>query len=162
MEQIYTQIRQYIDENRQPMLNLWRDLVNTESGTLQIDGVNAVCSILRREMENAGATLRERNRIAREIHDNVGHMLSRSILQMGALITIHNGMTLRSAEITMLEQTRTKVMARPMPTAPETVVVTASAEQQPSTRRRTGFSRMIPAVKTFHLLGFSFIVTAPP
>ena len=39
MEQIYTQIRQYIDENRQPMLNLWRELVNTESGTLQIDGV---------------------------------------------------------------------------------------------------------------------------
>lgn len=31
------------------------------------------------------ATLRERNRIAREIHDNVGHMLSRSILQLGAL-----------------------------------------------------------------------------
>ena len=28
MEQIYTQIRRYIDENRQPMLNLWRDLVN--------------------------------------------------------------------------------------------------------------------------------------
>ncbi|MBP3488592.1 MAG: sensor histidine kinase [Roseburia sp.] len=35
------------------------------------------------------ATLRERNRIAREIHDNVGHMLSRSILQVGALMTIH-------------------------------------------------------------------------
>lgn len=35
------------------------------------------------------ATLRERNRIAREIHDNVGHMLSRSILQMGALTTIY-------------------------------------------------------------------------
>ena len=35
------------------------------------------------------ATLRERNRIAREIHDNVGHMLSRSILQMGALGTIY-------------------------------------------------------------------------
>lgn len=31
------------------------------------------------------ATLCERNRIAREIHDNVGHMLSRSILQLGAL-----------------------------------------------------------------------------
>ncbi len=31
------------------------------------------------------ATLKERNRIAREIHDNVGHMLSRSILQLGAL-----------------------------------------------------------------------------
>lgn len=35
------------------------------------------------------ATLRERNRIAREIHDNVGHMLSRSILQIGALATIY-------------------------------------------------------------------------
>lgn len=35
------------------------------------------------------ATLRERNRIAREIHDNVGHLLSRSILQMGALQTIY-------------------------------------------------------------------------
>lgn len=37
------------------------------------------------------ATLRERNRIAREIHDNVGHMLSRSILQIGALSTIYRG-----------------------------------------------------------------------
>ena len=35
------------------------------------------------------ATLKERNRIAREIHDNVGHMLTRSILQMGALMTIY-------------------------------------------------------------------------
>ncbi len=35
------------------------------------------------------ATLRERNRIAREIHDNVGHMLSRSILQIGALMAIN-------------------------------------------------------------------------
>ncbi len=35
------------------------------------------------------ATLRERNRIAREIHDNVGHMLTRSLLQSGALIIIN-------------------------------------------------------------------------
>ena len=34
------------------------------------------------------ATLNERNRIAREIHDNIGHMLSRSILQVGALLAI--------------------------------------------------------------------------
>lgn len=34
------------------------------------------------------ATLKERNRIAREIHDHVGHTLSRSILQIGALLTI--------------------------------------------------------------------------
>lgn len=35
------------------------------------------------------ATLTERNRIAREIHDNVGHMLTRAILQMGALIVVN-------------------------------------------------------------------------
>ncbi len=35
------------------------------------------------------ATLSERNRIAREIHDNVGHILSRSILQLGAIMAIH-------------------------------------------------------------------------
>lgn len=35
------------------------------------------------------ATLKERNRIAREIHDNVGHMLSRSLLQSGALMVLN-------------------------------------------------------------------------
>ncbi|MBQ6180881.1 MAG: sensor histidine kinase [Ruminococcus sp.] len=35
------------------------------------------------------ATLKERNRIAREIHDNVGHMLTRSLLQSGALMIIN-------------------------------------------------------------------------
>lgn len=35
------------------------------------------------------ATLSERNRIAREIHDNVGHMLTRSILQTGALKVVN-------------------------------------------------------------------------
>ncbi|MCR4955075.1 MAG: sensor histidine kinase [Lachnospiraceae bacterium] len=35
------------------------------------------------------ATLSERNRIAREIHDNVGHMLTRSILQLGAIMVVH-------------------------------------------------------------------------
>lgn len=35
------------------------------------------------------ATLKERNRIAREIHDNVGHMLSRSILQTGAILAVN-------------------------------------------------------------------------
>ena len=35
------------------------------------------------------ATLKERNRIAREIHDNVGHTLTRSILQLGAIKAIN-------------------------------------------------------------------------
>ena len=43
----------------------------------------------RQDYEIHLATLQERNRIAREIHDNVGHMLSRSILQIGALTTIY-------------------------------------------------------------------------
>jgi len=34
------------------------------------------------------ATLNERNRIARDIHDNVGHLLSSAILQSGALLTV--------------------------------------------------------------------------
>ena len=34
------------------------------------------------------ATLAERNRIAREIHDNVGHLLSSAILQTGAAIAV--------------------------------------------------------------------------
>ena len=39
------------------------------------------------------ATLQERNRIAREIHDNVGHMLTRTILQLGALKIINKDET---------------------------------------------------------------------
>lgn len=35
------------------------------------------------------ATLKERNRIAREIHDNVGHMLSRAILMVGAMKAVN-------------------------------------------------------------------------
>lgn len=41
------------------------------------------------------ATLRERNRIAREIHDNVGHMLTRSLLQSGALMIINKDENLK-------------------------------------------------------------------
>ena len=38
----------------------------------------------KQDYEIYAATLKERNRIAREIHDNVGHVLSRSILLVGA------------------------------------------------------------------------------
>lgn len=41
------------------------------------------------------ATLKERNRIAREIHDNVGHMLTRSILQTGAILSICRDETIK-------------------------------------------------------------------
>ena len=41
------------------------------------------------------AMLKERNRIAREIHDNVGHMLTRTILQMGAIQIINKDENLK-------------------------------------------------------------------
>ena len=40
------------------------------------------------------ATLRERNRIAREIHDNVGHVLSRTILLTGAVKAVNKDQNL--------------------------------------------------------------------
>lgn len=41
------------------------------------------------------AKLKERNRIAREIHDNVGHMLSRSILLTGAMTAVNQDESLK-------------------------------------------------------------------
>lgn len=43
----------------------------------------------KQDYEIYAATLRERNRIAREIHDNVGHLLTRSILMTGALKAVN-------------------------------------------------------------------------
>lgn len=51
------------------------------------------------------ATLRERNRIAREIHDNVGHVLSRCLLMVGALRTINTQETVTP----MLKQLHTSL-----------------------------------------------------
>lgn len=47
------------------------------------------------------ATLNERNRIAREIHDNVGHLLSSSILQIGAMIAVSNDENTKKGLITL-------------------------------------------------------------
>lgn len=55
------------------------------------------------------ATLKERNRIAREIHDNVGHMLSRSILMTGAMKTINKDSQLQTS-LLQLEETLNAAM----------------------------------------------------
>lgn len=55
--------------------------------SLQLEQKNKAL-IEKQDYEINLATLNERNRIARDIHDNVGHMLSRSILQIGALLTV--------------------------------------------------------------------------
>lgn len=55
------------------------------------------------------ATLKERNRIAREIHDNVGHMLSRSILMVGAMKAINQEQKIK-APLEQLEDTLNAAM----------------------------------------------------
>lgn len=55
------------------------------------------------------ATMNERNRIAREIHDNVGHLLSSAILQSGALKTINKDVKLNN-NFQALHETLTQAM----------------------------------------------------
>ncbi len=57
------------------------------------------------------ATLNERNRIAREIHDNVGHMLSRAILLLGAIQTVNKDESLKP-QLEMLADTLDDSMAK--------------------------------------------------
>lgn len=58
MEKVYEEIRKYIDDHRSEMLKLWEEIVNTESGPKQKEGVSAVCNILCREMEQSGIATR--------------------------------------------------------------------------------------------------------
>lgn len=58
MKELDQNVRDYVDAHRQEMLDLWRDLVNTESGPAQKEGVDAVNALLRREMEAAGMSTR--------------------------------------------------------------------------------------------------------
>ena len=61
------------------------------------------------ERELRMGTLAERNRIAREIHDNVGHMLSRAILMVGAMRTVHKEDDV-GQELTVLQETLDSAM----------------------------------------------------
>lgn len=63
----------------------------------------------RQDAEVYMATLKERNRIAREIHDNVGHMLSRSILMVGALKAVNQNEQLE-LPLEQLDQTLNDAM----------------------------------------------------
>jgi signal transduction histidine kinase len=70
-------------ELRHAELRQLRD--STEELTMQLTQKNKEL-LQRQDGEIRLATLNERARIAREIHDHVGHLLSRSILQVGALM----------------------------------------------------------------------------
>ena len=56
------------------------------------------------------ATLAERNRIAREIHDNVGHLLTRSLLQIGALNVTRAADGELTGELDIIKNTMTEAM----------------------------------------------------
>ena len=58
-----------------------RDILLTEKNRTLLE---------KQDYEIYTATLKERNRIAREIHDNVGHLLSRSILLTGAAKAVNH------------------------------------------------------------------------
>ncbi len=58
MKEVYSEIKAYIDANRSEMLGLWEHIVNTESGSRQIEGVNRVGYILQDWMEAAGIRTR--------------------------------------------------------------------------------------------------------
>ena len=55
------------------------------------------------------ATITERNRIARDIHDNVGHLLSRSILQVGALLAVNKDES-KTESLTLIKDTLSEAM----------------------------------------------------
>ncbi|MCL2427480.1 MAG: sensor histidine kinase [Oscillospiraceae bacterium] len=63
-----------------------------------------------RDNEVMLATLAERNRIAREIHDNVGHMLTRSLLQISALRITHPEENDLTDELDMIKNTLSDAM----------------------------------------------------
>ena len=55
------------------------------------------------------ASLKERNRIARDIHDNVGHLLSRCILQTGALLATNKDENTK-VNLTLIKDTLSEAM----------------------------------------------------
>lgn len=80
---------QYIN-SRYDKLITWSHNMRDDSTELNMLLAERNKSLLKKQdYEIYNATLKERNRIAREIHDNVGHMLSRSILLTGALKAIN-------------------------------------------------------------------------
>jgi len=64
----------------------------------------------RQDSEVRVATLAERNRIAREIHDNVGHMLTRSLLQISALRITHPDDDALTSELDTIKNTLSDAM----------------------------------------------------
>lgn len=87
---LYTRT-QALTETRQK-LNSFRDVSVERTDSLEQQNRQLT---EKQDSEIYLATLAERNRIAREIHDNVGHMITRSILQVGAFQVINKDENLK-------------------------------------------------------------------
>lgn len=62
-------VKEFICANRGEMIKLWETIVNMESSVLDKEGVDAVCAVLKKEMEDMGMTTRVME------HPNAGNML---------------------------------------------------------------------------------------
>ncbi|SHH50481.1 glutamate carboxypeptidase [Anaerosphaera aminiphila DSM 21120] len=47
-------IKEYINENKEEILNLWEKVVSINSGTYDVEGVNKVCEVFENELKNMG------------------------------------------------------------------------------------------------------------
>ncbi len=91
------------------------DLLRRELHRTQDDSQESAATLQERnraliQNQDAGirvATLSERNRIARSIHDNVGHLLTRSLLQTGALMVTNRQPDLREPLSTLQDTLNT-------------------------------------------------------
>jgi signal transduction histidine kinase len=81
---------------------------NTKEISMQLEKQNKEL-LDKQDYEINLATLTERNRIARDIHDNVGHLLSRSILQIGALLVINKDEKMKES-LKLLKNTLSEAM----------------------------------------------------
>ena len=54
MNEVFEQIRTYINAHQQDMMDLWETIVNIDSGTTNAEGVRRVAETLQREMVDAG------------------------------------------------------------------------------------------------------------
>lgn len=81
---------------------------NTKEISIQLEKRNKEL-LDKQDYEINLATVTERNRIARDIHDNVGHLLSRSILQIGALLVINKDENMKE-NLKLLKETLSEAM----------------------------------------------------
>lgn len=81
---------------------------NTKEISMQLEEQNKEL-LEKQNHEISLATVTERNRIARDIHDNVGHLLSRSILQIGALLAINKDEE-KKESLTLIKDTLSEAM----------------------------------------------------